>query len=86
MKKKKRLLICGALLLFLGVVLVKQQISIYKINRERSVYQEQLSKLKGQEAQLNEQLKEMQGENYADKVARGSFGLIKPGEILIKKK
>lgn len=85
MKKKKKTILL-AICLIAGFILLRQQYAIYKLKVEYRKYNEQLSKLKYINSQLNEDLKETKREDYIEKMARDKLGLIKPGEILFKAK
>ncbi|MCX7885463.1 MAG: septum formation initiator family protein [Caloramator sp.] len=80
--KKRKLVILIFILLFFGVIFVKQQIIINRLNKEYKQYNDQLTKLKMQNEQLKEQFNMMQREDYIEDLAREKLGLAKPGEIL----
>lgn len=85
MKKKRIVLILGVVAIF-SVILIKQQITIAKLAKQYKQYNEQLSKLKYINSELNEDLKKTEKSEYIEQMAREKFGLIKPGEILFKDK
>lgn len=80
--KKRELVIIICILIFFGVIFIKQQIIINRLNKEYKQYNDQLSKIKMQNEQLNEQFNIMKREDYIEKLARDKLGLVKPGEIL----
>lgn len=61
---------------------MRQQITIYKLNKEYRNYEQQLDKLNVRKSDLNEKYKLTQRPDYVEKLAREKLGLIKPGEIL----
>ncbi|SKA95438.1 Septum formation initiator [Caloramator quimbayensis] len=80
--KKSELVILLCIILFFGAIFVKQQLILNKLNKEYKQYNDQLSKIKMQNEQLNEQFNIMQREDYIEKLARDKLRLIKPGETL----
>jgi cell division protein FtsB len=84
--KKKRLIFWAVVALFFGIIFIKQQFSIGKLNGQYASYKEQLSKLQFQKNQLNEQLKQTTTDGYVERLAREKLGLVKPGEIIFKSK
>jgi cell division protein FtsB len=83
MKRKKSLFLLGMAAVFI-VILVKQQITIAKLNKQYKQYNEQMSKLKYVNSQLYEELDQTKRIDYIEKMAREKLGLVKPGEILFK--
>lgn len=83
MKRKKSLFLLGIAIVF-AIILIKQQITIAKLNKQYRQYNEQMSKLKYVNSQLNDELKQAQRTDYIEKMAREKLGLVKPGEILFK--
>jgi cell division protein FtsB len=84
--KRKRWMFWGTVIIFFGTIFVKQQIAMIKLDREYRHYSDQLAKLQTISAQLSEELKQTQREDYTERLAREKLGLIKPGEILFKDK
>ncbi|MCX7903703.1 MAG: septum formation initiator family protein [Caloramator sp.] len=84
MKKKKKVkkVIWGLAFIMFGSIFVKQQIILYRLNKQYRHYNEQLQKVKVINAQLKEQLKEAKSPEHVEKLAREKLGLVKPGEIL----
>lgn len=80
--KRRELVIIICILVFFGAIFIKQQIIINRLNREYKQFDDQLSKIKMQNEQLNEQFNIMKREDYIEKLARDKLGLVKPGEIL----
>lgn len=80
--KKSELVILICIILFFGAIFVKQQMILNRLNKEYKQYNDQLSKIKMQNEQLNEQFNIMQREDYIEKLARDKLRLIKPGETL----
>lgn len=83
MKKKGRIF-WGVVVIFFGVIFIKQQLTINGLNKEYKNYTDQLSKLQVQSNQLNEQLNQSEKESYLEKLAREKLGLAKTGEIIFK--
>jgi cell division protein FtsB len=81
-KKKKRLILYFVICCFFGAIFIRQQVTIYKLNKEYNSYGAQLDKLNTRKADLNEKYKITQREDYVERLAREKLGLIKPGEIL----
>ncbi|HHV30212.1 FtsB family cell division protein [Acetivibrio mesophilus] len=83
-KRKKRswglIIITGALMFYIGTVLVKQQ-AIMNSQRQQL---KQLEQNIEQEKELNEKLlrqkEEVASEKYNEKIARESLGMVKNGE------
>jgi cell division protein FtsB len=85
MKRKKSLILLGIAALFV-VILIRQQITITGLNKQYKQYNEQMSKLKYVNSQLNEELDQTKRIDYIERMAREKLGLVKPGEILFKDK
>lgn len=83
MKRKKSLFLLGMAVVF-AIILIKQQVTIARLNKQYRQYNEQMSKLKYVNTQLNEELKQTKRNDYIEKMAREKLGLVKPGEILFK--
>ncbi|WP_136479157.1 septum formation initiator family protein [Acetivibrio thermocellus] len=83
-KRKKRscglIIITGALMMYLGTVLVKQQFIINSQRQQLKQIQENIE----QEKELNEKLlrqkEEIASKEYSEKIARESLGMVKNGE------
>jgi cell division protein FtsL len=84
MKKKRNIkkIIWGLVFIMFGSIFVKQQIILYRLNKQYKHYNEQLQKVKVINSQLKEQLKEAKRPEHVEKLAREKLGLVKPGEIL----
>ncbi|MDF2673131.1 MAG: septum formation initiator family protein [Clostridiales bacterium] len=82
--KKKGKIFWGVVVIFFGVIFIKQQLTINGLNKEYKNYTDQLSKLQVQSSQLNEQLNQSEKESYLEKLAREKLGLAKTGEIIFK--
>jgi cell division protein DivIC len=80
--KKKKILLLLFILGFFGVIFIKQQFMISRIDNEYNKNLNQLSKLKEQNTMLTDQLNRSKDEKFIEDIAREKFGLIKPGEIL----
>ncbi|SHF06940.1 MULTISPECIES: FtsB family cell division protein [Caloramator] len=81
-KKKKKVLLRILVFLFFGLVMVKQQIIIFRLNKDIKAYNEVLNKVKTQNLELKEELKISERADYIERLARQKLRLIKPGEIL----
>lgn len=81
-KKKKKILLRVLVFLFFGVIMVKQQIIIFRLNKDIKSYNEILNKVKAQNLDLKEELKISERADYIERLARQKLRLIKPGEIL----
>lgn len=80
--KKKKILLLLFILGFFGVIFIKQQFMISRIDNEYNKNLNQLSKLKEQNTMLTDQLNRSKDDKFIEDIAREKFGLIKPGEIL----
>ncbi len=70
------------LIVYLIYTLTAQYISIRRARAEENRIQGQIEQMIEENNRLEEELKEMQGDEYIEKVAREELGLIKPGEIM----
>lgn len=82
--KKKRVIFWSIVALLFVTALIRQQVTINKLNREYKSYNEQLAKLEIQSAQLTELLKQSESDTYVEKMAREKLGLAKTGEMIFK--
>lgn len=55
---------------------------MFRLKKDYRHYSQQLEKVKFINAQLKEELKQVQKDSYIETLAREKLGLIKPGEIL----
>jgi|LSQX01.2.fsa_nt_gb cell division protein FtsL len=85
MNKRKKpawglVLITGVFVLYLGVVLVKQQSMMY----DQQLYMDDIqAKIKQEEALKQELLKQeekVNSDEFVEKIAREELGMVKPGE------
>jgi cell division protein DivIC len=82
MKKKKKLIFWLLVAIFFGTIFVRQQIMINRMRQDYLAHEDQLNKLKLQNAQLKEQKVLSKKSDYIEKQAREKLRLVKPGEIL----
>lgn len=80
--KKKKFFLLLFILGFFGVIFIKQQFMINRIDDEYNKNLNQLAKLKEQNTMLTNQLNRSKDEKFIEDIAREKLGLIKPGEIL----
>ncbi|SEF79865.1 Septum formation initiator [Caloramator fervidus] len=81
MKKIEKLFYLFFLIFFLSIF-IKQQAIMFRLKKDYRHYSQQLEKVKFINAQLKEELKQVQKDSYIETLAREKLGLIKPGEIL----
>lgn len=81
-KKRKKRLFYFIIMAFFGIVLVRQQMVIIRLNTEYKSHQQTLNKLKLENQQLSEEVKISKRADYIERLARQKLRLIKPGEIL----
>lgn len=84
MKKKKKKgfrVFCLIIASVFGVLLIKQQSIINRLNDDHSSYVDQKEKLQLQNQQLKEKLAEADTNNYGENLARERLKMVKEGEI-----
>ncbi|EYE87906.1 dihydroorotate dehydrogenase [Fervidicella metallireducens AeB] len=81
---KKRKIFWLLVMVFFGVIFIKQQFILNRLKKQYTQCNDQLSKLKVQNQQLQDELKMSQREDYIEKMARRKLNLAKPGEIILK--
>lgn len=81
-KKKSKIWIVAFLLLVLGLspVLINQQKMIYAKSKEMKQIQTKIKAENKVKEDLLRQMKILNTDEYAEKIAREKFGMIKPGE------
>jgi cell division protein DivIC len=82
--KKKRAIFWIAIIAIFGVIFIKEQLMLIRLNSERRACEVQLSQIKAINSSLNEQVKLTSRGDYVEKMARQKLGLVKPGEIIFK--
>jgi cell division protein DivIC len=82
--KKKRAIFWIAIIAIFGVIFIKEQLMLIRLNSERRACKVQLSQIKAINSSLNEQVKLTSRGDYVEKMARQKLGLVKPGEIIFK--
>jgi cell division protein FtsB len=83
MKKRSKLqfLIMGIFIVNICYILVNQQITMNKIRKETENKTSEITKLRGDNQKLQDEIKMAHSDQYSEKLAREKLGLIKPGEI-----
>jgi cell division protein DivIC len=83
MKKRTKLqfLIIGIFIVNICYILVNQQITMNKIRKETENKTSEITKLRGDNQKLQDEIKMAHSDQYSEKLAREKLGLIKPGEI-----
>lgn len=81
-KKKKQSVFWIIIFSLFGVVFIRQQFMIHRLNKEYELQMEQLKKVKLVNCQLKEEKKLTQRSDYIERLARSQLKLIKPGEVL----
>jgi cell division protein DivIC len=83
MKKRSKLqfLIIGIFIVNICYILVNQQITMNKIRKETENKTSEITKLRGDNQKLQDEIKMAHSDQYSEKLAREKLGLIKPGEI-----
>ncbi|MEG2337960.1 MAG: septum formation initiator family protein [Clostridium sp.] len=81
-KKKGSKIICLAIVLIFGTILIKQQSIINRLSDDYNHYVNQEESLKIQNVQLKERLAQSEHDNYGEIRAREILGMVKEGEIL----
>lgn len=80
--KKKKYVFWILLVIFFGIFFMREQYLLYKLNDVNKGYGNQLSKLKIQNQELNNEKLMSKRKDYIENQAREKLGLVKPGEIL----
>ncbi|MEG0370987.1 MAG: septum formation initiator family protein [Clostridium sp.] len=81
-KKKSTKIFCLFIIVIFGIILIKQQSIINRLNGEYKSYVLQKQNLHIQNQQLKEKLAKSQTNDYGETLAREKLGMIKEGEIL----
>ncbi|WDC85474.1 septum formation initiator family protein [Caloramator sp. mosi_1] len=82
-EKKKKVLFRLLIFLFFAIIMIRQQIIIFRINKDIKTYNEMLNKLKAQNIELKEELKISERIDYIERLARQKLRLIKPGRYCL---
>ncbi len=77
----RRWLLLG-LMLYIGVIMAVQEVSLVKIRRERAAVARELSAAHERNRRLWQQIRALRTDAYIEKAAREELGLTRPGEIL----
>jgi cell division protein FtsL len=84
MKKRKKFLRIGLLLLFIGYVsamLINQQTQFNYIRSQKQQISKQIAELKEENQRLERQIDLSNTDEYIEKVAREQLGMVKDGEV-----
>ncbi|HOM03272.1 MAG TPA: septum formation initiator family protein [Acetivibrio sp.] len=83
-KRKKRswglIIITGALMVYIGTVLVKQQLMMNSQRQQLKQIQENIEHEKELNEKLLKQKEEIASEKYNERIARETLGMVKNGE------
>lgn len=82
-KSKLPIFILVLLMFYLSVSFTVQFHRLSALRREINQVQLQLGEVQAKNAELREQLKKVQSDEYVEQVAREKLGLVKPGEVKI---
>jgi cell division protein FtsB len=80
--KKKKYVFWIIIVFFFGILFAREQYLMYNLKNVKRDYTIQLSKLKIQNEQLNNQKLITKRNDYIETEAREKLGLVKPGEVL----
>lgn len=84
MKKRKKFLRIGLLLLLIGYVsamLINQQTQFNYIRSQKQQISKQIAELKEENQRLERQIDLSNTDEYIEKVAREQLGMVKDGEV-----
>ncbi|MBZ4666548.1 septum formation initiator family protein [Mahella sp.] len=84
MRKRKKFLRIGLLLLLIGYVsamLINQQMQFNYVRSQKQQISEQIAKLKEENQRLERQIDLSNTDEYVEKVAREQLGMVKDGEV-----
>lgn len=81
-KNKGFKIFCVVVCVVFGILLIKQQSIINRLNSDHDAYAKQKGNLLVQNEQLKEKLSKSQREDYRETLAREKLRMIKEGEIL----
>lgn len=82
LKKLLVTLITTAGFLYMGYILINQQIELNELNGEISYYTRALQEKQLETEKLNDTLASLSDDEYMEEVARKRLGLVKPTEII----
>lgn len=77
----KRLLIT-VFVLYAGVTLINQQVTIGKLTKVQNEKMQQIESIKRENAKLTKEVETANTDAYKEKMAREQLGLVKPGEVI----
>lgn len=80
--KSRRKLLWVFIISFFGVILIRQQVILNRLNKKYDMQYKQLMKQKNINSKLKEQMKLTTRNEYIVDTARAELNLVKPGEIL----
>lgn len=71
----------GLIIVYLGYIIVRQEMYLSEVNEQTIIAQERLDKAKAINEDLNEEKSKLNTNEYVEKVAREELGMTKPGEV-----
>ncbi|WP_258360686.1 FtsB family cell division protein [Moorella sulfitireducens] len=77
------ILLAGITSIYFFYCFMRTGLALYQTNLQIRAYQEQKAGLIAENNRLQEQIKELNNDNYIERIAREELGLIKPGESVI---
>lgn len=85
MKKKKfklRYVLFLALIIYLGTVFIKQEMTINSLEKKNETKQKEVKELNGEISEIEKQLEKVNSLEFIEKVAREELKMVKPNEII----
>lgn len=81
-KRRRYALFTTALILFVAAAVASSGIKLWRLSREKQATQAELDNLLEREAALQNELTQLESEEYIEREARAELHMIFPGEVL----
>lgn len=81
-KRRRYALLTTAVILFVAAVVASSGIKLWRLSREKQATQAELNNLLEREAALQNELTQLESEEYIEREARAELHMIFPGEVL----
>ena len=81
-KRRRFVLVCTAGILLVAAIVVSACINLWKLSKEKEEAQAELDCLSQEQAALENELSQIESEEYIEQTARGELHMIMPGETM----
>ena len=76
------ILLLVVVILFLGTYIVKSEVKIHELQKEKAVQEEENARLEREKEELQNELENINSDEYIEYMARKNLNMVKSGELI----